>query len=163
MKVLFVCTGNICRSPTAEAIARHKSHVYNVADKYVFDSAGINNKHAGNEPDPRAVAAGSDYCISFEGITSRQLKQEDFSNFDLVLTMDKGHYASALELCPDEYKNKVHLLLEYCDVENSWDDEVHDPYYGSDSGFEKVFLIIDQAIKNLFEREQEREAADKLK
>ncbi len=109
-------------------------------------------------PDPRAVATGSKYCISFDGIKARQLQQEDFANFDLILTMDHGHYTSAMELCPEEYKNKVHLLLQYCNVENSWDDEVFDPYYRSNSGFDEVFVMIDQAIKNLFEQEREKES-----
>jgi protein-tyrosine phosphatase len=158
MKILFVCTGNICRSPTAEAIARHKAHVYQVSDKFIFDSAGINSRHSGKSPDPRAVATGSKYCISFDGIKARQLQQEDFADFDLILTMDHGHYTSAMELCPEEYKNKVHLLLQYCNVENSWDDEVFDPYYRSNSGFDEVFVMIDQAIKNLFEQEREKES-----
>lgn len=156
MKILFVCTGNICRSPTAEAIARHKANVYQLSDRFVFDSAGINNVHVGNPPDPRAVATGSKYCISFDGIKSRQIQEDDFEKFDLILTMDHSHYSSALELCPEEYKNKVHLLLEYCEVDNSWDDEVYDPYYRSDQGFEEVFVMIDQAIKNLLDEEREK-------
>lgn len=157
MKILFVCTGNICRSPTAEAIARQKAKVYQVEDKFTFDSAGINNIHAGNPPDPRAVATGSKYCIPFDGIVSRQIQEDDFDKFDLILTMDHGHYSSVMELCPQEYQHKVNLLLEYCEVDNNWDDEVYDPYYRTNNGFEEVFVMIDQAITNLFDREKEKE------
>jgi protein-tyrosine phosphatase len=161
MKILFICTGNICRSPTAEAIARQKAIIYGVGEEFIFDSAGINSIHSGESPDPRAVEVGEKYCISFDGIKSRQIQEQDFAKFDLILAMAKNHYDNVLKICPKQYQNKVHLLLQYCQVENKHNDEVYDPYYKGKEGFEEVFHLIDDAITNLFEERRNEDYLNK--
>lgn len=147
-KILFVCTGNICRSPAAHAIARHKAKIYNKEARFVFDSAGTDSYHVGQAPDSRSVIVGEKNGVSFSDIYARQITKNDFADFDLILAMDRGHLARMRSRAPAEYHHKIKLFLEFCDVENKWDDEVIDPYYG-DHGFDEVFALLDQGIDNL--------------
>ena len=91
MKILFICTGNICRSPTAQAIARHQTKIQKLENKFIFDSAGTNNYHGGEVPDSRSVKVGKERNISFSNIHSRQIVSQDFENFDLIFAMDRDH------------------------------------------------------------------------
>ncbi len=151
-KILFVCTGNICRSPTAEAVARHKAKVLNLEDSFVFDSAGIEGFHSGEAPDPRSVMAGMERGVSFVDISSRKIRKNDFADFDLILAMDRGHFSRLLSESPQEHRDKVKLFLQFCAVKNSWNDEVIDPYYQKNQAFEEVFNIIDLAVENLLKK-----------
>lgn len=148
-KILFVCTGNICRSPTAHAVARHKAKIHK--KEVIFDSAGTDSYHSGESPDSRSMAVGKERGISFDGIFARQITKQDFANFDLFLCMDRGHLARLRSRLPQEFHHKIKLFLEYCDVPNKWDDEVIDPYYAANKGFEEVFDIIDLAIEKLLQ------------
>ena len=148
-KILFVCTGNICRSPTAEAIARHQAKELNLENNFIFDSAGIEGFHVGEYPDPRSADVGMRRGVSFADISSRKIRKNDFADFDLILAMDRGHFSRLLAEAPQKYRNKVKLFLEFCTAKNSWNDEVIDPYYGDTQGFEKVFDVINLAVKNL--------------
>ncbi len=149
-KILFVCTGNICRSPTAEAIARHKAKQLGLSEKFVFDSAGTDGFHVGELPDKRSVKTGEERGISFAGISARKISAEDFEKFDFLMCMDRSHYAKLLRMAPEKYQNKVQLFLQFCEAENKWDDEVIDPYYKSSGAFDEVFDVIDLALENMF-------------
>ena len=149
-KILFVCTGNICRSPTAEAIARHKSRDLGLERNFIFDSAGTDGYHVGESPDSRSVATGKARGISFEGIFSRKLRADDFEKFDFLMCMDRSHYGKLLRMAPETSKNKVQLFLQFCEADNKWQDEVIDPYYKSSGAFDEVFDVIELAMENMF-------------
>lgn len=150
-KILFVCTGNICRSPTAHAIARQKAQDLGKMDEFIFDSAAISGYHVGETPDERAILEGQNNNISFENIYSRKITEEDFDKFDIIFAMDRGHYRSLLSMAAQKKYEKVKLFLEFCKTPNPWNDEVVDPYYNGMESFRQVFKIIDEAVDNLLE------------
>ncbi|EPB6521191.1 low molecular weight protein-tyrosine-phosphatase [Vibrio parahaemolyticus] len=139
-RILVVCMGNICRSPTGEAVLRAKAEELGV-DVHI-DSAGTIGYHTGNTPDTRAMAAGKQRGYSFKGMRARQVSVQDFEDFDLVLAADKANLADLLDICPAEHRHKVSLFLSHS---NSSYDEIPDPYYGGDDGFELVLDLIEEA------------------
>ncbi len=151
-KVLFVCTGNICRSPTAEAIARHKVKLLGLEDRFIFDSAGTQGFHSGEAPDSRSVKVGIERGISFVGISSRKLTVEDFAEFDFLMCMDRSHHKHLMAIAPKQHSEKVKLFLQFCQAENPWNDEVIDPYYKGEYAFDMVFDVIDSALENFLRK-----------
>lgn len=149
-KILFICTGNICRSPTAEAIARHKAKSFGLESQFFFDSVGTSGYHVGQPSDPRSAELGESKGIDFKGMFSRKIEASDFEEFDLLMCMDRSHLSSVLALAPAQYQDKVKLFLHYCQADNPWDDEVIDPYYDGPQTFDKVFDVIDAALENFF-------------
>ncbi|CAI2299372.1 TPA: low molecular weight protein-tyrosine-phosphatase [Vibrio parahaemolyticus] len=139
-RILVVCMGNICRSPTGEAVLRAKAEELGV--DVDIDSAGTIGYHTGNTPDSRAMAAGKQRGYSFKGMRARQVSVQDFEDFDLVLAADKANLADLLDICPAEHRHKVSLFLSHS---NSSYDEIPDPYYGGDDGFELVLDLIEDA------------------
>ncbi|EGS6498392.1 protein-tyrosine-phosphatase [Vibrio parahaemolyticus] len=139
-RILVVCMGNICRSPTGEAVLRAKAEELGV--DVDIDSAGTIGYHIGNTPDSRAMAAGKQRGYSFKGMRARQVSVQDFEDFDLVLAADKANLADLLDICPAEHRHKVSLFLSHS---NSSYDEIPDPYYGGDDGFELVLDLIEEA------------------
>jgi protein-tyrosine phosphatase len=148
-KLLFVCTGNICRSPTAHAITLHKIKTLNLKDKFMVDSAGTSSLHCGQNPDSRAIEVGKQKGIGFSGIKSRPVKLSDFEEFDLILAMDRSHVSALRKICPPKFENKIQLLLQYSNTKNNFDDEVIDPHYGGVAGFYEVFYLIEKGVNNL--------------
>ncbi|EJY0699237.1 TPA: low molecular weight phosphotyrosine protein phosphatase [Vibrio parahaemolyticus] len=139
-RILVVCMGNICRSPTGEAVLRAKAEELGV--DVDIDSAGTIGYHTGNTPDSRAMEAGKQRGYSFKGMRARQVSVQDFEDFDLVLAADKANLADLLDICPAEHRHKVSLFLSHS---NSSYDEIPDPYYGGDDGFELVLDLIEEA------------------
>ena len=139
--------GNICRSPTAEGVLRHRvAEIDEVLDIRI-DSAGTHGYHAGSPPDPRAVSAAARRGIDISGQRARAVEVADFHRFDLILAMDRSHLTQLMEICPLGHENKISLLLSH-DPGASLED-VPDPYYGSYEGFVEVFQIIERAVVNV--------------
>ncbi|MEI4550899.1 low molecular weight protein-tyrosine-phosphatase [Pseudoalteromonas spongiae] len=139
-KVLVVCMGNICRSPTGEAVLKAKATSLGV--NVEVDSAGTIAYHAGERSDLRSRAAGEARGYDFSTIRARQVKQSDFNDFDQILCADKSNLADLKAICPKQYQHKLKLFLSYGDNEV---DEIPDPYYGGDQGFERVLDLIEHA------------------
>ena len=138
MRILFVCLGNICRSPSAEAVMRGQLEAEGI-DGIVIDSAGTGDWHVGKPADPRAVAAASERGVSIGG-TARQVRTEDFEDFDLILAMDRSNHADLLAMEGSD-PGKVRLFRELAG-EGVLD--VPDPYYGGDDGFNEVLDILER-------------------
>lgn len=139
-RVLVVCMGNICRSPTGEAVlyAKAKAHGIDI----VVDSAGTIAYHAGEHADPRSRSAGQARGYDFSSIRARQVTQADFEFFDEILCADKQNLADLHAVCPEQYQSKLKLFLSYGAKEIN---EIPDPYYGGENGFEFVLDLIENA------------------
>lgn len=150
MRVLFVCPGNICRSPTAEAVFRHKVAEAGLSDVISTDSAGTEGWHAGEQPDPRAQATMQKYGIDFSGVRARQLTMSDYTEFDLLLAMDKGHHGHLMAAAPQGAQDKIRMFLELVDLDDRTD--VPDPYYGDIGDYELAFSLIEPACEAWLEK-----------
>lgn len=147
MKVLFVCLGNICRSPTAEGVFRKLVESERIDEPMLVDSAGTHAYHRGSPPDPRAQAAAARRGVDLSGLKGRQATAEDFHEFDYVLAMDRENYDYLCSICPRALQYKVRLFMEFApDYPN---DEVPDPYYGGSGGFDRVLDMIEDAAAGL--------------
>ncbi len=150
-RVLFVCTGNICRSPTAEAVMRKIVTDAGLRDRIECDSAGMGDWHAGRAPDPRAVRAASLRGYDMVEIRARKLSRPDFADFDLVIGMDGGHIEELKKLRPCKARGQVALFLSFSpDIASSDGADVPDPYNGSESDFEYALDLIERGISSLF-------------
>lgn len=147
IKVLFVCMGNICRSPSAEGVFRDKVSAAGLSDRIYIDSAGTHAYHVGNPPDPRSqdAAIKRDYNLSSQ--RARKVDVSDFDDFDYVIAMDMSNQDDLQAICPTGLENKIHLFLKFSD--NSNVKEVPDPYYGAGNGFEIVLDLIEDAADGL--------------
>lgn len=154
-RILFVCMGNICRSPLAEGIARSRIKAGGVrgqgrgADP-VFDSAGIESYHVGQPPDSRARALARRRGTPIDDLRARQVTAQDFSRFDLVLAADRSNLRALQALRPADASAELALLLEWAG--RSEDPDVPDPYYGDESDFERVFDLLDAVMPALLRR-----------
>ncbi len=149
MRVLFVCLGNICRSPTAEAVFRAKVQANGLAGEIEIDSAGTGGWHAGNAPDRRAVAEGERRGVSMSG-RARQVTASDLRDFDLVIAMDESNRRDLLALATDdEIRQRIQLLRDWDPEAAGHDRAVPDPYYGGDREFAEMFDIVDRACDGL--------------
>jgi protein-tyrosine phosphatase len=147
MRILFVCLGNICRSPLAEGILQHR--IDNLGLEWTVDSAGTGGWHAGEAPDPRTIQIARRYGIDVGGLRARQFRRDDFDRFDLILTMDRNNHRDVLRLARNgDDHSKVSLLLDYLHPGRQM--EVPDPYY-DDDGFEQVYRMLDDAVERLLE------------
>lgn len=147
VSVLFVCMGNICRSPLAEGAFRALAEEKGLIDQLLIDSAGTIGYHAGAAPDARSIIAAKAKNIDISGQRSRQITSEDFENFDLILVMDKDNERDLLTRCPDAYQNKIHLFLPY--IENNPLKEMPDPYYGRQEDFDRCLSVAQRAAKGV--------------
>lgn len=147
MRVLFVCLGNICRSPTAEAVFRQLLLRSQSGLEVEVDSAGIGDWHLGEPPDERAQAAARRRGVDMSGMRARQIVHEDFALFDLILAMDRQNLTELRRRAPAQYRERVKLFLEFAPELEMHD--VPDPYYGGDAGFEEVLDLAEQAARGL--------------
>lgn len=139
MNILMVCLGNICRSPLAEGIMRSK-----LGKEYFVDSAGTGSWHVGQAPDKRSIAVAKKYGIEISHLRARQFQVKDFDEFDYILAMDSSNYRDILSLARSEEDwMKVRLILH--------DQDVPDPYYGGEDGFELVYQLLDEAVDDFIE------------
>ena len=147
IRVLFVCMGNICRSPTAEGVLRRLVEERGMAGKIIVDSAGTHDYHIGDPPDARSQSAALRRGYNLSALRARQVTREDFSNFDYVLAMDVHNRSLLLQQCPPEYRSRVRLFLEF--AKGDVPEEVPDPYYGGAQGFEHVLDLAENAAQSL--------------
>ncbi len=148
-QILFVCMGNICRSPTAEGVFRHLLSAQSPPVKVTVDSAGTHAYHVGEPPDHRAQAAARRRGIDLSMIRARKVSAEDFASFDLILAMDQLNLATLADMCPGEHVHKLALFLDYLREPERKD--VPDPYYGGAAGFERVLDLVEEASQGLLE------------
>jgi protein-tyrosine phosphatase len=151
VKLLFVCMGNICRSPTAEGVMRSLVSDAGLEDEIEIDSAGTGGWHAGDPPDRRATAAARARGIVLEG-GARQVRPADFADFDLLLAADRENAADLRAIAPDDAaRAKIRLLREFDPASDGRDLDVPDPYYGGPDGFEEVLDLVEAACRGLLE------------
>ncbi|MFA5984177.1 MAG: low molecular weight protein-tyrosine-phosphatase [Methylococcaceae bacterium] len=143
IKVLFVCMGNICRSPTAEAVFAKLLREYGLEQQFLIDSAGTHAYHIGEAPDLRAQKSALERGVDLSHLRARKVVMEDFENFDYLLAMDEENYTALITACPEQHKEKVQYFLSYAPHLNT--QEVPDPYYGGKFGFERVLDMVEEA------------------
>jgi protein-tyrosine phosphatase len=149
-RILFVCMGNICRSPTAEGVMRRLLESEGLEDRIEIDSAGTGDWHLGDPPDARATEAARRRGVTLDG-AARQVRPDDFERFDLLVAMDRKNVGELLVLAPDEQAaGKVRLLREFDPASAGAPDlDVPDPYYGGDNGFETVLDMVEASCRGL--------------
>ena len=150
VKVLFVCMGNICRSPTAEGIFQKLVNQYGLSDSLEIDSAGTHAYHIEESPDPRAQMAAARREADISIYRARRVEERDFEYYDYILAMDRENLNNLKDAAPSEYHNKIELFLEY--APNLPEREVPDPYYGGQSGFERVLDLVEAASEGLLSK-----------
>jgi len=151
-KLLFVCMGNICRSPTAHAVMRHKVEQANLSDKLTIDSAGTHAYHTGETPDPRSRDTAKQRGINTDDIYARAIESDDYYNFDLILAMDADNLQLIQQGAPSDASAQVQLFLESAVQQaRTTQTEVPDPYYGGAQGFELVFDLVELGCDALLE------------
>ena len=147
VSVLFVCMGNICRSPTAQGVFEHLVADNDLAAVIQIDSAGTHAYHIGEGPDERASAAALKRGVDLSSQQARRVSPDDFYEFDYVIAMDRSNFGDLAATCPPEHEAKLRLFMEFAaDLGTS---EVPDPYYGGTTGFERVLDLIEQASAGL--------------
>jgi len=146
VKVLFICMGNICRSPTAEGVFRHMVKQISAEDEILIDSAGTHAYHVGNPPDSRAQEAALKRNVDLSKQRARRVSKDDFAEFDYVIAMDESNRDDLLAICQPKYRDRIHLFLDFAECDES---EVPDPYYGQGRGFEIVLNLVEDAASGL--------------
>ncbi|OAN52166.1 phosphotyrosine protein phosphatase [Paramagnetospirillum marisnigri] len=149
VKILFVCTGNICRSPTAHGVFRDLVQSQGLDGVIAVDSAGTHAYHVGQPPDDRSVAAARRRGVILDDLRARQVEKADFDSFDLILAMDRGHLGLLTSRCPPVRQDRLALFLSFAPQLRLQD--VPDPYYGGGDGFERVLDMIEAGSAGLLE------------
>jgi low molecular weight protein-tyrosine phosphatase len=152
-RVLFVCSGNICRSPLGEAIFRHLATESGLADRFEVDSAGTHGWHDGEPADPRARRVGRRRGVAVTSI-ARPVVDSDFERFDLIVAMDRGHLRELRSRCPAPLRGRIRLMREF-ERSTNGDRDVPDPYYDGEDAFEHVFELLDRCCRGLLDELRE--------
>jgi protein-tyrosine phosphatase len=145
--ILFVCLGNICRSPIAEGVISHLARQRGLDGQLTVASAGLGSWHVGNPPDKRAQNAMSLRGIDISGIRARRVTPEDFERFDMILAMDRSNRDALLKMAPHEHRHKVALFMDY--APNLCVHEIPDPFFGDLDGFDYAYQLIEAACRGL--------------
>lgn len=151
VKVLFVCLGNICRSPTAHGVFAAKVNEVGLADRIGIDSAGTGDWHIGESPDRRAIQAAADRGYDLSSLKARQINAADFVEFDYIVAMDGENMNHLIALCPEQHRTKLSLLLSYGKHPIS---HVPDPYYGGRKDFDEVVDLVESSTMALLDHIQ---------
>jgi protein-tyrosine phosphatase len=146
VKVLMVCLGNICRSPTAEGVFRSRVQTSGLAEKIQVDSAGTSSWHIGEPPDGRSIRAAAQRRYDLSCQRARQVADQDFGDFDYILAMDQMNLNELVQRCPPQHRHKLGLMLDYGSTGYS---SVPDPYDGGSDGFELVLDLLEAACDDL--------------
>lgn len=154
-RVLFVCLGNICRSPLAEGVFVHVIEQRGLSDAYMIDSAGTGGWHVGSAPDPRSIAVAREHGIDISAQKVRKVRPQDFEDFDLIVGMDRSNVEDLLVVAGSA-RDKVHLFLDYALGTRR---DIPDPYYGGPDGFSNVYGMICEASEALVEKLEARRSA----
>ena len=154
MKLLFVCMGNICRSPTAEGVMRHHLQLQGLHERITVDSAGTHNYHPGKPPDARTQQHAALRGYDLSALRARQITDADFDQFDLILTMDWDNQSLTESMCPPPHLKKVRRLAEF--FREHSDTVVPDPYYGGAEDFERVLDLVEDGVAGLLAHCQRR-------
>ena len=152
--VLFVCMGNICRSPTAQGVFERLVEEAGLETQIVIDSAGTHAYHIGEPPDRRATQAAANRGIDLTPQRARRVHEDDFESFDYVLAMDNSNLEDLRAICPVEVRARIRLLLDFAEAGQS--NEVPDPYYGGAHGFERVLDMVEAGATGLLRDIQQR-------
>jgi len=147
VSVLFVCMGNICRSPMAEGVFRHRAAVAGLVDRLDIDSAGTHAYHVGEPPDERAQNAAARRGVDISELRGRRASARDIERFDYILAMDAENLAVLRSICPAGHEHKVRLFMDFAPTHR--EREVPDPYFGTHSGFDRVLDMIEEATEGL--------------
>lgn len=147
VRVLFVCMGNICRSPTAHGVFRQLVLEEGLVELIEIDSAGTHAYHVGNPPDRRAQSTAQARGVDLSDLRARQVSEEDFASYDYVVAMDQDNYLSLSQKCPRVHLDKIHMFMDFAPEMRTR--EVPDPYYGGAQGFERVFDLVEAAARGL--------------
>ena len=147
ISVLFVCMGNICRSPTAQGVFKFLVDDQGLTERIHIDSAGTHAYHIGEQPDARASQAAMRRGVDLSGQRARRVSESDFLEYDYVLAMDVSNYEDLAAMCPPEQSSKLKLFLDF--ASGLPEREVPDPYYGGTTGFERVLDLIEHAAAGL--------------
>ncbi|MET0012489.1 MAG: low molecular weight protein-tyrosine-phosphatase [Sedimenticola sp.] len=150
ISILVVCTANVCRSPMAEAILKHHLRQRGAEHRFAIDSAGTHVARKGLHHDPRVDKILEKYSIQADLSGTRALQSDDFEKYHYILVMDQRNFESVTELCPAEYRDKISYVMSYSG--NPSEIEVPDPYFGNISGFERVYSMLDESMRNFIDR-----------
>lgn len=145
-RILFVCLGNICRSPLAEGILRRMAEERDLADRIGVDSAGTGGWHQGDPPDIRSIETGRMHGIDISGLRARKVKPSDFHTFDLIFAMDRANLRDLVKIAPHDSSADIHLFMDFVSGESR---DVPDPYYGDRRDFESVYDMLSKGCDRL--------------
>ena len=150
IRILFVCLGNICRSPSAEGIFDHLAKIHGTKNHYTCDSAGTANYHIGKAPDRRAISALVKQGLNISDLRCRQISLDDFEYFDIIIAMDEKNQSELKQICPDEHRSKIFQMAEYHDECNLT--FIPDPFHGTPKDFDDMIELLFESCQSLLKQ-----------